>query len=249
MEELKKRIRDHSHHINEPFNLDRNPSRMIVDFGFMVSCMHSGLANRNVLDMGSGTGWLSEWLNRMGLNVISVDLASDMGTLLHLRSQADARLSPDRMSYVRADCHNLPFRDAFLAHAFCFDSLHHMVDYRSVFRELHRVLIPGGRAIFAEPGARHSKSEETINFLKIKQVVDPTWIEKDVVLEEIYEISSSTGFSSLYIKPFLLPDIYKYTYSEWQQFRMHELESLRMHYMNVLEYLNYHDHLVFYVEK
>jgi SAM-dependent methyltransferase len=249
MEDLKRQIDAHFYSINEPFNLDRNPSRMIVDFGFMLSCMNRNLTNRNALDMGSGTAWLSEWLNRLGLKTYSVDIAIDMGHMLSIRSKTDVRLTPSNMTYICADCHELPFRDAFMAYSFCFDSLHHMVDYSRVFKELYRILIPGGRAIFAEPGARHSKSEQTIDFLKLKQKEDPTWIEKDVVLEEIYEISMMCGFSSFRIKPFLLPDIYSYSYHEWQQFRLHQSDYYKIHFLDLLEYLNYNDHLVFYVEK
>jgi ubiquinone/menaquinone biosynthesis C-methylase UbiE len=41
-----------------------------------------------------------------------------------------------------------------------------MHTYSLVFEEFFRVLSPGGRAIFVEPGARHSKSPETIAFLE-----------------------------------------------------------------------------------
>jgi len=40
-----------------------------------------------------------------------------------------------------------------------------MKDYPKTLEEMYRILVPGGRAIFIEPGAKHSTSEETRTFL------------------------------------------------------------------------------------
>ncbi len=50
--------------------------------------------------------------------------------------------------------------DNFFSNIVCFDSSHHMYDFERTFRELFRVLVPGGRAVFVEPGSKHSTSKE-----------------------------------------------------------------------------------------
>jgi ubiquinone/menaquinone biosynthesis C-methylase UbiE len=79
-----------------------------------------------------------------------------------------------------------------------------MHDYDQVFREFYRVLKPGSRAVFVEPGAKHSTSPDTIEFMKSK-THDPSWIERDVMLEEIDAIARRSGLSRSTIAPMQRP--------------------------------------------
>jgi SAM-dependent methyltransferase len=142
---------------------------------------------------------------------------------------------------------DLPFPNGFFSHICCFDTLHHMNDYPKTFQEMGRVLEPGGRAVFIEPGARHSRSAETIAFIETYKKDDPTWIERDVVLDEIEKISKESGFSSMLILPMLLPGLKSYTASQWTKFRRGD-RSLEADYINFLKDFNYDAHLSFYCE-
>ena len=107
----------------------------------------------------------------------------------------------------------------------------------------------GGRGIFVEPGARHSTSPETVAFLETKKH-DPSWIERDVVLEEIDQIARAAGFTSgLCIVPMphsLAPQAY--SMEAWSLFRDgDELERLRL--TDQLASLNYWDRVIFYFDK
>ena len=84
----------------------------------------------------------------------------------------------------------------FFGHVCSFDSLHHMHAYAQTLAEMARVLAPGGRAVFVEPGAQHSRSPETVAFLRTIPPGDPDWIERDVVLEEIDAWPARAGFGS-----------------------------------------------------
>lgn len=61
--------------------------------------------------------------------------------------------SPDRPDYlyVQGDATHLPLADASVGSVFMLGGVHHVSDRRGLFREVARVLRPGGRFFFREP--------------------------------------------------------------------------------------------------
>ena len=232
--------------LNDPLNADRNPGRMLFDFGAMLACFVAQPVNRRVLDFCAGSCWISEWLNRMGHEVWAIDLHTDGTEILRLRAGCDQRVDLAALTYNSGDAHHLPYEDGFFGHICCFDSLHHMYDYERTLREMARVLAPGGRAVFVEPGASHSKAPETIAAVREKN--DPAWIERDVVLEEIDALARAAGFAPLVIRPMLPANYIEYPLDRWQAFRKGD-NRLAMEYLDALKRINYDDHLVFYLHK
>ncbi|MFH7242986.1 MAG: hypothetical protein ACHWZW_09070, partial [Spirulina sp.] len=111
-----------------------------------------------------------------------------------------------------------------------------------------------GRAVFVEPGAKHSTSSGTIAFLEEQKKHDPTWIERDVVLEEIDEIARASNFSGLTLVPMPhLGSFVRYDVSEWAQFRSllpnPQKTLLRRGLCDHLATLNYNDRVIFYVDR
>lgn len=135
-------------------------------------------------------------------------------------------------------------------HLLCYDTLHHMRDYLMVFSEFFRVLKPVGRCIFVEPGARHSTSPETIAFVEAQKKLDPTWIERDVVLEEIDQIARSVGFQlGLLVIPMPHPAALQvYSLPEWIRFRDGDTLQ-RLKFTDQLAQINYWDRVIFYIDK
>jgi SAM-dependent methyltransferase len=138
------------------------------------------------------------------------------------------------------------------ANILCFDSLHHMHDYDAAFSEFHRTLRPGGRCIFVEPGARHSTSPETIAFVEAQKTHDPTWIERNVVLKEIDEISRRAGFSDgiqVVPVPLMLPAVIEsHSVDQWERFRAGPCDTRDAH-CDALATINYWDRIIFYADK
>lgn len=235
----------------EPFSAGRATGRLLFDFGVMVSAMKPDVLDYPVLDFGAGTTWVSEFCARMGFTTVSFDINTDLIALCNReRLAADRRIDPSLLSEQGGDGHAMPFPAERFGHVLVYDTVHHMHDYERVFSEFHRVLRPGGRAIFVEPGARHSKSPETIAFVEFMRERDPTWIERDVVLEEMDRISRSAGFvEGLSIVPMPHPlALQTYTLKDWQEFRSGEpLQRLR--FTDQLADLNYWDRVIFYVDK
>ncbi len=238
--------------IHEPFQAGRPNGRLIADVGAMLSLLKPVMLDAPVLDFGAGTGWISEFCARMGLDVVAIDIQPELGTCLELRADADRRIDSSRIRYAIADGHRMPVADSTFGHILCFDSLHHMRDYPMVFAEFQRVLAPGGRCIFVEPGARHSPSPETLAFVAAQKAHDPNWIERDVVVEEIDAIARAAGFDEgIRIVPFPLMvenAIESHSVNEWQTFREGDPE-MRASHCNALGAINHGDRVVFLADR
>jgi len=99
-----------------------------------------------VLDCGCGHGMASVVLTRRGANVIAFDLSA--GYLAEARERA--RANDVDIEFVRADGERLPFADRSFDRVWGNAVLHHL-DIRIAASELHRILRPGGIAVFSEP--------------------------------------------------------------------------------------------------
>jgi SAM-dependent methyltransferase len=99
-----------------------------------------------VLDYGCGHGMASVVLARQGALVTGFDLST--GYLGEARRRAEA--NGVKIDLVQADGERLPFADGCFERVWGNAILHHLDLERSA-HELHRVLRPGGRAVFCEP--------------------------------------------------------------------------------------------------
>lgn len=236
--------------ITEPFTAGRSASRLLFDFSVMASLLNPANFEYPILDFGAGSGWISEFCVWMGLQTLAFDIHGDLQACLDYRAQADSRIDQSLLSFEHGDGHAMPFESGVFGHLLCYDTLHHMHDYTKVFSEFYRVLHRGGRAIFVEPGARHSTSPETIAFVKAQKKHDPTWVERDIVLEEIDQIARNAGFTlGLSIIPMPHPlALQKYSVYEWLQFRDGDTRQ-RQRFTDYLANINYWDRIIFTADK
>jgi SAM-dependent methyltransferase len=104
------------------------------------------------LEIGAGTGYFS--LNMLQAGVVREATCTDIspGMLRTLQGNAERLGVP--VHTARADAESLPFPDAsfdlVLGHAV----LHHLPDLDRAFAEFYRVLVPGGRIMFAGEPSR-----------------------------------------------------------------------------------------------
>ena len=99
---------------------------------------------RDILDLGAGTGWLSERLDRGGHRVTAIDTRPE--GLDELRQRAPG------VTTIRGDVALLPLADATADVALLLDVLEHVDDLQAM-SEVARVLRPGGHSLITVPAS------------------------------------------------------------------------------------------------
>jgi SAM-dependent methyltransferase len=197
-----------------------------------------------VLDFASGSGYISELLNRLGYRTVAFDLDPAALVIGRERLTLDSRCDRDRTRFVMGDGTCLPFADASFDGIICMNALHHMPDYYATLSEMCRVLRPGGRAVFSEPGAEHSKHPESVNMMREFGV-----LERDVIVSEIAHLAKEVGFRRMVLKPFVSPEHVDLDYEEFALFR--EGKPVSAAYVTPQEMAAFIEryHPLFYLEK
>lgn len=110
------------------------------------------------IDVGSGGAPTSKMLAESGFDTYRCEL--DPNSLyLGLAWKND---SPQACKNIVCDCTYLPFSNNSVDVVYCKEIVHHILDYKSFFNEINRVLKPGGVFVMIEP----------TNILTIKNVDD-----------------------------------------------------------------------------
>jgi SAM-dependent methyltransferase len=119
------------------------------------------VAGRTVLDYGCGNGENALPLVNRGARVIGLDVSADL--LWLARQRLALHGLGDRATFLAGSAHDLPLPDGSVDAVMGIAILHHL-DLAVSAREVHRVLRPGGIAIFQEP-VRNSKLLKTVRGL------------------------------------------------------------------------------------
>lgn len=105
------------------------------------------------VELGANAGHSSYLLtNQYGARGFALDISAD--ALRHGRFLLSAWRLTRSPVLLAGDATRLPFRDSSLAFAMSFQMLSQFMDVEAVFREVHRVLAPGGVYFFAEEPIR-----------------------------------------------------------------------------------------------
>lgn len=97
------------------------------------------------LDVGCGVGWAGALASRRGGARLSAGLDFSWSAI------TGAAARDRRGMWVQGDGTALPFADESFERAFSFGAMEHFPDVEAGFRELRRVLAPGGRAVVVVP--------------------------------------------------------------------------------------------------
>jgi len=101
-----------------------------------------------VLDLGCGTGWAT----RLMADVVVSEQGSASGLDLSQEMIARARAASrevENVLFALGTADEIPWRDEYFHKVLCLENFYFFPDPVSVLRELHRVLLPGGRLAIA----------------------------------------------------------------------------------------------------
>jgi SAM-dependent methyltransferase len=158
-----------------------------------------------ILDLGAGAGWCSDLLGRLNRSAIALDISFDL-----LRTSR-ARPGPP-IRAVAGDMESLPFRSGAFSKAICLSAIHHVPDIHAAVREIARVLSPGGKVLFSEPGRGHAHADVSTRATREYGV-----LEQDVIVEDFMLACQEAGFRDVRVQPlaYTIPG-YSLTLDAWR---------------------------------
>jgi 2-polyprenyl-3-methyl-5-hydroxy-6-metoxy-1,4-benzoquinol methylase/glycosyltransferase involved in cell wall biosynthesis len=166
IEYLGKLSEERSHHLRtKPFynlankparykgeGMDEDTHRHLCDFANLAVTLALP-AGAKILDVGCGSGWLSEYFARLGYQVKGIDISPDLIAMSRDRVERVPfgvdHETPLRCDFAVHDIELAPLDEKFDA-VICYDSLHHFADERSVMRHLAAMLDAGGLLFILE---------------------------------------------------------------------------------------------------
>jgi SAM-dependent methyltransferase len=146
----------------KPFGAPPNEelARCLRAFAHVVELLQLGL-RAQVLDVGCGPGWLSEFLARCGYSVTGVDISPDMVEIARDRGAAIGQIGEGLEA--QAEFHAMPVRQMPWSGRFdaaiLYDTMHHFDDELETLEVIRRTLVPGGQ-IFIHEGVRPPQGSE-----------------------------------------------------------------------------------------
>jgi len=189
------------------------------------------VAGRRVLELGCGAAAGSRWLAGQGARAVALDLSAGM-----LRQAvAGADRTGVRVPLVQADALTLPFVDAAFDTVWtAFGAVPFVADSAAVMREVHRVLRPGGRWVFAvthpmrwifldDPGERglvavHSYFDRR-PYVETDDDGTPSYVEQHRTLGDRIRELVAAGFRLLDVVEPPWPDGHEQIWGQWSPLR------------------------------
>lgn len=194
-------IDDPSYLMAKPLNGFSETPPLFENIGLLLSGTQLS-KSMTVLDFAAGTCWLSYFLNRLQCKTISCDVSQTALDIGKKYFERHPMLTPPlaEPEFLLFDGFKIDLPDQSVDRIICNDGFHHVPNQEVVLAEFSRILKDGGVVGFSEPGRLHSKTAQSQH-----EMEHYTVLENDILLNDIYEIAQSVGFTNIKIK--LLGDV------------------------------------------
>lgn len=151
----------------------------------LMTQINSTIMNR-IVDLGSGTGWLTNKLASYSKqSVVAIDIAHNM--LNHAQQKYNSAY------WICSDAHHLPLQDKSCDLVFSNMTFQWCANLNTVLQECQRILTAKGKLLFSIPGPN------TLRELRLswQQVDNFTHVNAFQPANELYDLLLSTGWQSI----------------------------------------------------
>jgi SAM-dependent methyltransferase len=176
---------------NKPFSDPPWTGATLARFGQLLSALELRPGDR-VLDFGCGTGWSSEMLARMGMDVVAMDVSPAALDLARQSAAPRARQAAgNEPRFALYSGGRLDFPDGYFDAVVVFDAFHHLPNPQELLNEFCRVLAANCRLGMAEPGIGHADNPHT------RSEMETGVLEREIDLEQLHQGALAAGFRGL----------------------------------------------------
>jgi len=155
----------------------------------------------NVLDVGCGGGFTSEYLAKKGAIVNGIDIS----TKLIEAANGHAKRMSLGIDYCKGSAENMPYEEGSFDVVVCVDVLEHVSDLEKVISEIHRVLKENGLFLFDTLNKTDESKFVMISLMEDTLKAIPkgshNW-NKFIEPEKLRFLLSNSGFTEIEIKGF-----------------------------------------------
>ncbi|MDE3157096.1 MAG: class I SAM-dependent methyltransferase [Acidobacteriota bacterium] len=179
--------------LRKPFSESATAALHLIDTGVLLQALNLQ-AGDTVVELGAGSCWLSQMLNRYGCRTISVDVSPTALEIGRQLFQRDPATNWDlRPQFIAYDGHTLPIDSGSCDRAIISDAFHHIPNQGEVLHEICRVLKPDGVLGMSEPGRGHGEHQQS------RMEASTGILENELVLEDLVALALACGFTHVHV--------------------------------------------------
>lgn len=142
-----------------------------------------------VLEVACGPGFVALLFAERARQVVGLDLTE---ALLDQARQRQRERGLHNLQFVQGDAEHLPFPESTFTIVACHKAFHHFANPQKVLREIHRVLVPGGRLVLGDTLSSDDPHKSALHNT-IERLRDPSHVTM-YGLSELMALLRDAGF-------------------------------------------------------